>query len=120
MLAALFFSTRGRLRRSTSWLASLALGAVFVFLFIALAATTGRPSTLVLYPPFFWALFCLASKRLHDRDKSALSLLLLVIPLLGPLWLALELGLLAGTRGENRYGLDPRRIHPDYKTVALD
>ena len=47
-------------------------------------------------------------KRLHDRDKRAKWLLLQVIPLVGSLWLAIELGFLPGTRGPNSWGDDPR------------
>ena len=113
----LIFSGQGRVRRSTFWLAMSGLWAAFVLSFVLLEASLGRPSTLLLYPPFFWALGALLRKRLHDRDKSPAWLLLLLLPLLGPLWIAFELGLLRGSRGDNRYGPYPRGTL-DYQAVS--
>ena len=41
-----------------------------------------------------------------------------VLPILGPLWTAFQLGLRRGTRGDNRYGPDPRHSGADYASVA--
>ena len=58
---------------------------------------------LALYPSF-----AVGVKRCHDRNRSGWFLLIGVIPLLN-LWLLVELGLLSGTRGPNRFGLpEPR------------
>jgi uncharacterized membrane protein YhaH (DUF805 family) len=113
----LFFSPRGRISRGTFWLAACALGVAFIVLFVALEAIAGRASTLILYPPVFWAAFALAAKRYHDRDKSPLWLALLLIPILGVLWVAFELGCRRGTDGENRYGPDPHTRDLDYLVV---
>ena len=43
-------------------------------------------------------------KRFHDRDKSGWWLLIALIPLIGPIWLLIELGFLKGTPGPNQYG----------------
>ncbi|WPJ96863.1 DUF805 domain-containing protein [Coraliomargarita algicola] len=43
-------------------------------------------------------------RRLHDRDKSGWWILLNLIPLVGPIWLVVELGFLKGTENENPYG----------------
>jgi uncharacterized membrane protein YhaH (DUF805 family) len=111
-------SPRGRLKRSRFLLAGITLVAVFLLLFSGLESTLGRASTLLLYPPFFWLAFVLGSRRLHDRDKSAAWLLLLLVPLLGPAWLLLELSLLRGSPGTNRHGPDPRAPDVDYLKVA--
>ena len=48
-----------------------------------------------------------AVRRLHDQDKSGWLLLLALIPFLG--WFALfVLMCLDGTRGANRFGVDPK------------
>ena len=117
-LMRLFFSPRGRIARSTYWLASIALIIVFAAAFIALESVAGRNSTLVLYPPLFWAALVLATKRCHDRAKSPLWLLLVLIPVLGPLWWLIALGMRRGTLGENQYGHDPMENRVDYLTVA--
>jgi uncharacterized membrane protein YhaH (DUF805 family) len=110
---------RGRLARPGFWLTMLALATAFIVLFVFLDATAGRASTLVLYPPFFWIAAAAAVKRLHDRGRSPFWLLFVLVPVLGPLWLALELGFLPGTAGENHYGRDPRELDSDYLTVNI-
>jgi uncharacterized membrane protein YhaH (DUF805 family) len=111
-------SPRGRLTRSRFLLGGIVLVSVFLLLFSGLDSTLGSATTLLLYPPFFWLAFVLASRRLHDRDKSAAWLLLLLLPLLGPAWLLLELFLLRGSPGANRHGTDPRASHVDYLKVG--
>jgi hypothetical protein len=85
-LLRLVFSPRGRICRSTYWIASIAPGVVFVAAFIALESLFGRGSTLIMYPPLFWAALVLTVRRSHGRTKSPLGLLLLLIPVLGALW----------------------------------
>jgi uncharacterized membrane protein YhaH (DUF805 family) len=114
----LFFTSSGRLRRSSFWLAALSLGASFVAGYAVLGLSLGRGSTLVLYPPFFWAAFSLGAKRLHDRNLSAAWMLLVLIPILGPTWLAFQMALRRGTRGDNAFGPDPRRPGSGYLVVA--
>ena len=43
-------------------------------------------------------------RRWHDRNKSAWFLLVNLIPLIGFIWIVIELGCLPGTSGQNRYG----------------
>ena len=107
----------GRIERSRIWWFAILLGAVFVVLFVFLDAAFGRTSTFVLYPPLFWGAAALAVKRLHDRGSSAWWLLIVLIPILGPLWLLITLLFRAGSPGENHYGDDPRLFDADYLTV---
>lgn len=115
----LFATKQGRLRRRTFLWSTLLLMFVFVALYSLLESSFGRASTLVIYVPFFWCAFSLAIKRLHDREKSGWWLLLIVIPVLGPLVLFFWLLLGRGTRGENRFGPDPRSLNADYLTVSI-
>ena len=117
-IGRLLLSFRGRIPRSTFWVAALLLGLAFVVLLISIETVFGRSSSLVLYPPFFWAFAAIVTKRLRDRGKSPVWLFLILIPLAGPLLLMVDLGLLRGTRGENKYGDDPLDDHPDYMTVS--
>jgi uncharacterized membrane protein YhaH (DUF805 family) len=57
--------------------------------------------------PLLWALLVIWIKRLHDRNRSAAWMLLLFVPVIGWLWLLIEAGLRAGTRGHNRFGPSP-------------
>lgn len=49
----------------------------------------------------------LYAKRWHDRDKSGWWSLIILIPIIGPIWLLVECGILEGTKGDNRFGPDP-------------
>src|SRR5262245_11542873 len=117
-LRRLLFSFQGRLSRPTFWWTSLLVGAVFVVLLMFLEGAFGRRSSLVLYLPLWWMLAALLAKRMRDRGRSPAWLLAALVPLLGPLWLLVELGLRKGTPGENQYGPDPREAG-DYLTVPL-
>lgn len=54
-----------------------------------------------------WASLAVTAKRYHDRDKSAWWMLIALIPIIGIIWLLIELGFLKGTDGPNRFGSDP-------------
>lgn len=54
-----------------------------------------------------WSGICVGIKRCHDRDRSGWFLLVSLIPIIGGLWLAIELYFLRGTFGPNSYGDDP-------------
>ena len=49
----------------------------------------------------------LYAKRWHDRDKSGWWSLIGLVPFIGAVWILVELGILEGTRGPNRFGPDP-------------
>lgn len=48
-------------------------------------------------------------RRLHDMDRSAAFLLLLFVPIVGPLWIISEAIFCHGTKGTNHFGPDPSR-----------
>ena len=112
-----FLSFGGGIPRATFWWSLIGLGLAFAVLLVALERAFGRNSSLILYPLFFWGLAAIATKRLHDRAKAPVWFLLLLIPIVGPLWVFVELVCLRGTRGENQYGPDPRERTGDYLTV---
>lgn len=101
-----FFYAQGRITRSVFiWrLLVLALACA------ALGQLSGQFAT-ESGPPLFAAVFLygavtLSAQRLHDIGRSAWALLLLLIPVLGPLWVLFQLAR-AGATGANRYGADP-------------
>ncbi|MFA5189325.1 MAG: DUF805 domain-containing protein [Verrucomicrobiia bacterium] len=55
----------------------------------------------------YWFTLPLWIKRLHDRNRSAWFLLILLIPIIGNVWFLCEIGLFRGTTGANRFGKDP-------------
>jgi uncharacterized membrane protein YhaH (DUF805 family) len=69
------------------------------------------PVGLVFWPSLF--LFnATLTRRLHDRGKSAVWYLWLLVPVLGWLWLLVKCGLLPGTPGPNKYGPAPASTPP--------
>ena len=62
-----------------------------------------------------------AASATTNLDRSALWLLLLLVPVVGVLVVSLELGFRRGSVGENGFGTDPREFESsgrDYATVA--
>lgn len=57
-----------------------------------------------------WSGLALAVKRLHDRNKSGWFILIQFIPLIGTIWYLVEVLLLKGTDGPNRFGEDPLQL----------
>ena len=112
------FSFSGRLSRAGFWETLIGLISADVILLIGIAAiNTFAPNTLPpgvgdLFVAFvglinIWVLLAAMAKRLHDRGKSGLFILIAVIPILGWLWLLVETLLLGGERRKNRHGRSP-------------
>ena len=113
----LFFSINGRMSRSRYWAISIPYWIVFWLLFIAFENLLGPDKTWIITLIFFIGAVFTSTKRLHDRDKSGWWLLLLIVPVAGPLWVFIELGFLKGTVGENSHGDNPLEANYDYLTV---
>jgi uncharacterized membrane protein YhaH (DUF805 family) len=114
--AALYFSPHGRISRKGYWLASLPLLPLFLVVDPLMAGDVDAAagvSALIVFAALLVPTFMLGIKRCHDRDKSGWFMLLNLIPLIGPLWLLVELGFLHGSDGPNRFGPDPLAVLPD-------
>lgn len=61
----------------------------------------------ILWLIIIWPAICLYAKRWHDRDKSGWWTLIGLVPVIGGIWMLVELGFLRGTEGPNRFGPDP-------------
>ena len=106
-----------RLRRRSFLGTSLCASAVFVVLFVFVEGQLGHGATLALYPPFWLVIVFACAARMRDRGRSPFWLVLILVPVLGPAWLAVELLFRGGTEGVNQYGPDPRTARADYLTV---
>ena len=123
-----WFSFSGRITRRDYWLwyallvAGLELAVAVLRLLLKAAAGGGMPvhfgdTDLLIRPgtvigivagiAIFLGGLAGAVKRLHDRDRSGWFYLICLVPLIGPIWLAVEIGFLRGTFGPNRFGPDP-------------
>ena len=107
-----YLSAEGRVDRKQWWLRLILPVFVIsmVLAFIDMAIGTFDPRMGVGTLSGLFALLSLIPsiivhiKRFHDRDKSGWWVLIGLIPIIGPIWLLIELGFLAGTPGANRYG----------------
>ena len=106
----LLFSFDGRINRGRFW-----TGYVLVIAMIALAGAVGisvnSNTSYVIYALVFllafWPSLALYVKRFHDRGKSGWWVLISLIPVVGAIWMFVELGCLPGDNGVNEYGANP-------------
>lgn len=104
-----WFGFRGRISRKEYWLHyTLPLWTIPFFVGVIDGATGAKGIisgivALILFVPSLAG----AVKRAHDRGKSGWFLLLWLIPIIGWIWMFVELGFLRGTDGPNRFGRDP-------------
>jgi uncharacterized membrane protein YhaH (DUF805 family) len=116
-------SINGRITCSQFWLYSLGQSIVVGIIASLLVAVfrssfdpvTGPPALFwVLVGPLYvlslWIAICINGKRCHDRNGSAWFILIAFIPLIGGIWLLIELGFLDGGQGPNQYGPSPKGI----------
>jgi uncharacterized membrane protein YhaH (DUF805 family) len=122
-MQSLLFSFQGRINRAKFWLVHVAMWVVVAIVFSVIlgsAAMSSDPQAalqsvgvvgglilLVVYILALWIGLAIAAKRWHDRNKSAWWILIVFVPLVGPLWYLIECGFLRGTTGANKYGSDP-------------
>lgn len=111
-------SLSGRTGRAGYWLTGLGqiFGLLLLFVItghfdptaahLPARAPSGGMAGVVLFGmlAIAWVGFAVTVRRWHDRDKSAWWCIIGGVPLLGPLWMLVELGFLPGTAGSNRFG----------------
>jgi uncharacterized membrane protein YhaH (DUF805 family) len=117
------FSFHGRSSRSEFWLKGVLLGSLMIWaialvgFFIDIAVGDFDPSNpqpghfplvavLVYLVLGTWIGLALQVKRWHDRDKSGWYVLVNFIPLVGLIWVIVEVWFSRGTIGPNRFGSD--------------
>ena len=125
----LLLSFQGRIRRLHYWIGAIAVSVAAGVIVGILGAVGGMANngavslivsllSLVVYAAALWADIALGIKRCHDRDKSGWFLLIGLIPIIGGLWLLVDLGFLDGTQGPNKYGPSPKGIGGDAPAAA--
>jgi uncharacterized membrane protein YhaH (DUF805 family) len=120
----LLLEFNGRIGRRDYWIGQVAVGlACLPLAVLAWLDTDGglnpcwletwrfSPSVLatllVASIPISYCQFAIAGKRWHDRDKNAWWGMVFFIPIVGSIWYLVELGLMPGSPGANRYGAAP-------------
>jgi uncharacterized membrane protein YhaH (DUF805 family) len=130
----LFLSYSGRIGRTAYWLGYLAILAIQIAAFWLLVRIAHEPIDQLLelaaararhLPPellhalwtrllipaliislvFQYPYYALIAKRWHDRDKSGWWSLIGFIPIIGGLWMLIELGFLGPSSPVNQYGM---------------
>ncbi|MGY6569832.1 MAG: DUF805 domain-containing protein [Salinarimonas sp.] len=105
-LAYLFTSPEGRIGRQRWWIGVAILFALWLLLNALFGVDGLVPFVLSIL--LMIAGIMLHIKRFHDRDKSGWWVLILFVPILGFIWAVIDLGILEGSPGPNRFGPDPR------------
>jgi len=118
----LFLSLNGRIGRQQFWIGFVGLiiiSLILQFIMSALGFSTQIDPVTAQIPDGFWIgvlapliitlwpSICIYGKRYHDRNKSAWWIMIAFIPIIGFIWMIIELGFLKGTEGSNDYGDDP-------------
>jgi uncharacterized membrane protein YhaH (DUF805 family) len=104
-LTYLFFDFDGRIGRGQWW-----IGILMILAGHFLAGILFGPGLVMLV---IWTILLVATiglhvKRFHDRGKSGWWVLVFLIPVIGLIWMIVEMGLLEGEPGPNLYGPPPR------------
>jgi len=100
------FLSYGRIARG-AWLSRIVLLASLGSAFGLLAGQIGgEPAQALVAAAFAWGAGAVSIQRLHDIGRGGASILLLLIPVIGPVWLFLLL-CRRGAEGPNRHGRDP-------------
>lgn len=127
--SGLFFSAEGRASRTPFLIA-----AAILIVLTAIYESVVEPESmslvhgftgLVVYPALFYSGACVLAKRLHDRGKSGwwAALILFAVVMVWPapygvldflgvlvlIWAVVELAVLPGEQGANRFGPNPTR-----------
>ncbi|MEO6378881.1 MAG: DUF805 domain-containing protein [Caulobacteraceae bacterium] len=121
----LFFSSSGRLARTPFLVAAAVLIVVLAVYDAAAGVALHWLTGWVVYPVLIFCSACVLSKRLHDRGRSGwwAAVILIafgaawqsprgypgVVGCLVIVWTVVELGLLSGEQGANRFGPNPVR-----------
>jgi uncharacterized membrane protein YhaH (DUF805 family) len=110
----LLTSFDGRINRSKFWagiVALIAIGIIAELIDVVLGLQVGPygvgPISLIVGLASIYFVLAVYAKRWHDRDKSGWWSLIVLVPVIGGIWILVELGMLEGTRGANQYGPDP-------------
>jgi uncharacterized membrane protein YhaH (DUF805 family) len=116
-LFSAFFSSHGRIHR-LGWFYRVLFAAVVCAAFGLLAREAAGDSGRGLFALIFlWSALAVSIQRLHDTGRTGIPLLLLLIPVAGPIWVLLLL-LRRGADGPNAFGPDPL-ARLDYLKVDL-
>ncbi len=100
----LLLTFKGRINRLTYWYASLLMLSNFYVFYKTFSYLLGVWGTIPFYPLMLWGVLAVSAKRFHDTGKSGYWFVMVLIPILGPLYLFYQLALRKGDKEANGYG----------------
>lgn len=102
----LFFSFEGRVGRQTYWQFAAVPSLAFLVLTVLfnLPDRMGAFGFTVCGVLIGWCVLAISVKRCHDRGRSGWFLLAKLIPLVGVIWVLVELGFLPAAETAGRHG----------------
>jgi uncharacterized membrane protein YhaH (DUF805 family) len=119
----LFVTADGRLARASFWIAAAILFGVMVFYEAVAGAALHWITGWIIYPVALYFATCILSKRFHDRGRSGWYAAPVIVALIGVwtglnsvadalflvilVWAVVELAVLTGEVGANRFGPNP-------------
>jgi uncharacterized membrane protein YhaH (DUF805 family) len=118
-LFSLLFRFAGRIGRARFWIGNVVSLLFLIFALIVLGAVLAstKPGELqdllggiwasATGLAYVWMFLAICTKRFHDHESDGLWCLIFLVPAVGVLFFLIELGMVRGTRGANRYGADP-------------
>ena len=116
-LFSAFFLPGGRVSR-VEWLTRVVFAALVCTAFGSLAgASFGAAGSGFFSLLFVWVAIALAAQRLHDSGRRGSALVAAVVPVIGPLWVLVQL-LKRGVDHSNRFG-DAPSGRADYLHVNI-
>ncbi len=105
------FSLRGRISRRPYWMFILTVtaGAAVLGFFkgVTFNFTKINDAQIIYFLFMAWPSVAVLAKRWHDLSKSALWVLIILIPIIGPIWTLYETGFIPGVPGPNEFGPGP-------------
>lgn len=108
------FGFRGRASRAEWWAINLAgfVPYIVAFLLLPKGYEPGIAASIVFASSLFMMSYlwiACSVRRLHDRGKHGAWFFLYFLPLVGPMWMLIECGIL-GSVDSDRYGLSARML----------
>ena len=100
-LQNILFSFTGRINRRIYW--AFYLPTFLLFILTGTGYKEWNALRLLLVLILVWPGLAIQIKRWHDRNKSGYWALINFIPIIGAIWVTIELGFLPGTKGKNRF-----------------
>jgi len=98
----LYTSFEGRIGRRDWWIGVIGVYAVWLIAWVLFGSDGLVP--FVIGVLIFLAAIACHVKRFHDRGRSGWWALIVLIPVIGPIWAVVDLGILEGEPQANRWG----------------